>query len=268
MTVHELTDSQLEKLDHVHTNIVKSFLGMQPRGPTPAIIHSSYGLGIPKLSDIYVESHSLAYAGCMMKADDRVLHAIQSKFSRESQWTRKMAKHGIGKWKENFKIALESCNIHANNAKTKWKHVKAQIKSLLSTQRKEFWSDYIRPLLQQANFLKLIESEQNDLTWRSIIYDMPRGVMSFAVRASIDYLPTFSNLSTWGKRTNTKCKMCNNKETLHHILNNCTTFLNQGRYTYGGIIPPFPPLSTALNLNFRRIPLPLPKSMRTLLAVQ
>ena len=56
--------------------------------------------------------------------------------------------------------------------------------------------------------------------------------MSFAVRASIDFLPTFTNLNTWGKRNNTKCNFCVNKETLHHILNNCSTFLTQGRYTW------------------------------------
>jgi hypothetical protein len=229
MTVHEITDTQLQSLDHLHTNVIKSYLDMQPRGPTPAIIHSPYGLCIPKLSDIYVESHSLAYARCMMKADDRVLHAIRSKASRECLWKRKMAKNGIAKWKENFDIAIKSC---ANKAQTKWRNVKEHIKSLLTTQRKEFWTDYVLPLIQQGNMLKLIESEQSDLTWRSIIYDMPRGVMSFAVRASIDFLPTFNNLSTWGKRTNTKCNFCNNKETLHHILNNCTTFLTQGRYTW------------------------------------
>jgi hypothetical protein len=139
-----------------------------------------------------------------------------------------MAKNGIGKWKENFDIATESC---ANEIKSKW-NVKEQIKSLIITQRKDFWREYILPLVQQGNLLKLIESEHSDLTWRSIIYDLPRGVMSFAVRASIDFLPTFTNLRTWGKRTNTKCNFCSNKETLHHVLNNCSTFLTQGRYTW------------------------------------
>ena len=80
--------------------------------------------------------------------------------------------------------------------------------------------------------LKLIHLENMDLTWKSIIFDLPRGVLSFAVRSSIDYLPTFSNLRTWGKRSQTKCKLCGNYETLLHVLNNCTVSLNQGRYTW------------------------------------
>lgn len=59
-----------------------------------------------------------------------------------------------------------------------------------------------------------------------------QGVLSFAVRSAIDYLPTFSNLKTWGKRTQSKCKLCSNHETLLHTLNNCSISLNQGRYTW------------------------------------
>ena len=74
LTVHELT--QLDKLDHMHTNTIKAFLGLPPRGPTPAIIHSPDGLGFPRISDLYLESHTLAYARCEVKADDRVVHAL------------------------------------------------------------------------------------------------------------------------------------------------------------------------------------------------
>ena len=34
LTVHELTDTQLEKLDHFHTNAIKGFLGLPSKGPT------------------------------------------------------------------------------------------------------------------------------------------------------------------------------------------------------------------------------------------
>ena len=39
-------------------------------------------------------------------------------------------------------------------------------------------------------------------------------------------------LVAWGKRINTKCALCGNKETLQHVLNNCKTMLDQGRYTW------------------------------------
>ena len=60
-----------------------------------------------------------------------------------------------------------------------------------------------------------------------------KGVLSFAVRSAIDYLPT---LKTWrlGEKETTLnvLKLCGNHETLLHVLNNCSTSLNQGRYTW------------------------------------
>ena len=141
MTVHELTDSQLDLLDHLHTNTIKAFLGLSSRGPTPAIIRSPNGLAIPRLSDVYVDSHTLAFARCIMKADKRVLHASRSKQSREGQWNRKMVKHGVVRWKENFEIAKEAADS------SKWEKVKKNIKDLLFTQRSAFWKNYIHPLI-------------------------------------------------------------------------------------------------------------------------
>ena len=89
LTVHELTDTQLEKLDHFHTNTIKAMLSLSSKGQTPAVIHSPDGLNIPRFSDIYMESHTLAYARCMVKADSRVVHALKCKVARESKWKRK-----------------------------------------------------------------------------------------------------------------------------------------------------------------------------------
>ena len=110
--------------------------------------------------------------------------------------------------------------------------IKRNIKQTLKDDNFEQWRDYVRPLLVQGNVLKLIEAEKSDLTWKSMIYNLPRNVLSFAVRSCIDFLPTFTNLRTWGKRVNVKCKLCNNNQTLLHVLNNCQTVLQQGRYTW------------------------------------
>ena len=52
--------------------------------------------------------------------------------------------------------------------------------------------------------------------------------------SAVDWLSPhlFSTLTTWGKRSQTKCKLCGNYETLLHVLNNCTVSLNQGRYIW------------------------------------
>ena len=230
LTVHELTDTQLDKLDHVHTNTIKAFLGMPPQGPTPAILNSPDGLGFPRLSELYVESHTMAYARCMVKADSRVLHALKSKLDREAKWKRKKTRYGSTIWKNNYDQATD--RFSDNIESSRWSAIKQSVKESVTQNRTVFWRDYIKPLVQQGNLLKLVQLKKSDLTWKSIIYDLPRGVLSFAVRSSIDYLPTFNNLKTWGKRTQTKCKLCGNHETLNHVLNHCSVPLNQGRYTW------------------------------------
>lgn len=74
--------------------------------------------------------------------------------------------------------------------------------------------------------------ERSDYLWKSYIYNLPKGVMKFMLNAFLDTLPTKNNLSRWGKRLNTKCSLCGNKETLQHVLNNCKLMLDQGRYTW------------------------------------
>ncbi len=74
--------------------------------------------------------------------------------------------------------------------------------------------------------------ENSDLEWKSYMYNLPKGVLSFATRACIDVLPTGDNLKKWGKKVSEECSLCGNNETLHHTLNFCPTSLAQGRYTF------------------------------------
>ena len=162
----------------------------------------------------------------MTLADNRTKNALQSKFERQSQWTTKMAHNGIKVWDSVYNEAITA----ESESVSKWTKIKKTIQDILTQKRSDYWRDYIRPLIQQGRLLEFISIEQSDLTWRSIIYNLPKGVLSFAVRSSIDFLPTLSNLKCWGKRTNTHCQLCKNHESLCHVLNNCSVSLNQGRH--------------------------------------
>ena len=83
-------------------------------------------------------------------------------------------------------------------------------------------------IIVQGQFVELLSMQDEDLTWKGIIYNLPHRVLSFAVRAAIDALPTFRNLQRWGKRMNGRCVLCGNSQTLHHVLSGCKTMLNQG----------------------------------------
>ena len=84
----------------------------------------------------------------------------------------------------------------------------------------------------QGDYLALIMEEGGSITWKSYMWDIPQGVLKFALNAGVNTLPSLDNLKRWGKRVSDRCSFCGNVETLAHILSNCSTALTQGRYTW------------------------------------
>ena len=70
------------------------------------------------------------------------------------------------------------------------------------------WQNHIKSLTVQGRFLDILNLENTHLTWRSYIYDLPRGILQFAINASIDTLATNANLKRWSKRKNALCHLC------------------------------------------------------------
>ncbi len=64
------------------------------------------------------------------------------------------------------------------------------------------------------------------------MFNLPRNTVKFLLNSIIDTLPTNSNLMRWGNRSNSKCELCSHHDTLLHTLNNCSSMLKDGRYTW------------------------------------
>ena len=84
----------------------------------------------------------------------------------------------------------------------------------------------------QGDFANLLIAENENVTWQSVIKNVPRGIMSFALNSVTNTLPSPDNLKRWGKRVVSKCPLCQNTGTLEHILNFCPVALTQKRYNY------------------------------------
>ena len=56
-----------------------------------------------------------------------------------------------------------------------------------------------------------------------------KGVLAFALKASLKGLNTPDNLKRWGAKKLDKCQICGNFGNLEHVLNWCSVALNQGR---------------------------------------
>jgi hypothetical protein len=101
-------------------------------------------------------------------------------------------------------------------------------------EKDEAWAARIRGYTMQGNFFALLQTKNESITWKLYMWDLPRGVLKFAVNSSIDMLPTFTSLRRWGKRTSVNCQLCGNmvKQTLFHVLVHCKHILDQGRLTW------------------------------------
>jgi len=77
------------------------------------------------------------------------------------------------------------------------------------------------------------ELHKTEITeWCNHITTLTPSIANFARKAQIRCLATNANLQKWGKRDDDKCPWCAQRETDRHVLSNCTTSLNEGRYTW------------------------------------
>ena len=168
-----------------------------------------------------------------MKGDRCVNHALNSRVERESAWTKKSstvceAKKLYDKNISQNKISEPTTESESDKRILIYKAKKAMNQSL-KEETLATWNNKVKKLTLQGEFLNLLIEEQTNVTWQSICNNIPKGVLSFALKASVNGLNTPDNLKRWGIRKMDKCDICGNYANLEHILNWCNTALSQGR---------------------------------------
>ena len=84
----------------------------------------------------------------------------------------------------------------------------------------------------QGKLFKLVDTNASTI-WAKACQSLPFAQMKFALNASSDTLPHNANLALWRKNEHLSaaCKLCGERQTLCHILNNCEVALELRRYT-------------------------------------
>ena len=238
MSVHQINKSHLESLDLTARKFLKSWLSIPSRGATDASIFHPYMLCVKAPSQLYTEASTNNFILMRLKGDKNVNHALDSRLEREQNWTRKsstvvsankiyLSNLDKGQYVipgEDFTRTERDANI---------KNAKKATKITLKEETLKKWKEKVEKLVMQGDFIKLLEEEQEDVTWKSIANNIPKGVLSFALKASTNSLNSPDNLRRWGKIKLANCALCGNYCTLEHILNFCSVAKNQGRFTWG-----------------------------------
>ena len=79
----------------------------------------------------------------------------------------------------------------------------------------------------QGALLTFLAQEKDDISWQALIYNVPRVVMAWAVRAGTNTLATPDNLALRGVKVDTKIVIDNCGAPCHlgHLLDNCNKSL-------------------------------------------
>ena len=83
--------------------------------------------------------------------------------------------------------------------------LKRKIQRGIQERVNDFWKGRIGRYVMQGDYLALLIEEGDCVTWKSYIWDIPQGVLKFALNAGVNTLPSMDNLKRWGKRVSDRC---------------------------------------------------------------
>jgi hypothetical protein len=112
--------------------------------------------------------------------------------------------------------------------------IRKEVRRVFCEEEDDEWAARVHGYTMQGNLFALLQAESESITWKSHMWNHPHGVLKFALNASFDTLPTFTNLKRWGKRASVNCHLCGNtvKQTLFHVLVCYSHTLDKGRMTW------------------------------------
>ena len=233
MNVHFMHKTHMEALDGIARKYLKTWLRIQKHGVSDAAIFHPYMLSIQAPSQLYKEAHAATHALIRTKGDVNVNHALDSRLERESLWKKKYSTvcEADKKYKEhviNHKIVTPTTETESERNILAQKAKKVMVKSVKEETLLN-WNEKVKKLTFQGDFINLLIEEESNVTWKSFCHNIPKGVLSFALKACVNGLNTPDNLKRWGIKKLGKCDICGNFSNLEHILNWCNTAKDQGR---------------------------------------
>ena len=233
MSVHHIHKTHEDQLDSLARKYLKKWYNIQKNGVTDISIFHPYLLVIKAPSQVYNEAHASTYSMIRLKGDKVVNQALDSRLERESLWVKKSST--VVKADSVFQKGITNQRftqptVESESKKTKIiNKAKREVKKTIQEETTTIWNNKVKKLTFQGEFASLLIEEETNVTWKSMINNTPKGVMSFAIKASVNGLPTPDNLKRWGAKKLDKCQLCGNFGNLEHILNWCKTSLNDGR---------------------------------------
>ena len=151
-----------------------------------------------------------------------------TKFVQCQTVTRNVLKSSTNK---DIQTLWKSTSISTNLRYDRYNDTKQVLKAFRSDQEDRSKSH----LVSQGSFFSSVTSYSSpkfNSIWSSAQSNLPKNIFNFTVRYINNTLPTKKNLSTWGLSSSSDSSFCLMTESFFHIVAGCSTYLNEGRYTW------------------------------------
>jgi len=132
---------------------------------------------------------------------------------------------------------LISCPSYRAEKKQANENSCPSISSVVAAKRKlhaQQQNDKHKKLLEEKVWQGSIvrKSVSEDTAWNSAIFCLPPSLVKFGVNAIINTLPSRNNLKRWKLISDDACPLCQNGQTIQHVLSFCKPALVSGRFTW------------------------------------
>ena len=220
LAVNNISPSTIANLENITTRYVKKWLGL-PRNASRVIFNHPAVINLPP----FRVTHTIAKISLLINlshsTDPSVLQLCENLLLSQST---------LG----NVGVCEKAKSIHRKlTPSLSKKNQKKQAKFLLLQEEKERCEGALSNLQVQGKFTAITHLEEEASLWRRIMDGLPKGQLSFLLRAGSDTLPSPMNLHRWRLRVSPACPLCHQSPcTTAHILVGCPHALEDGRYTW------------------------------------
>lgn len=165
------------------------------------------GLQLPSPSTLYKKLQYAKAATLMSSRDPLIIHLATFDTLAEASAQRKSFKP--------YQQVVEA--IHANPG-TNQKATAALAKEMVVERETQTHLDLCRSLLVQGQTARQFQDRSAEL-WSQVVLALPDHAMRFALNLVTVTLPHNSNLNLWGKVPSPGSQLCQERQTLRHLLN-------------------------------------------------
>lgn len=229
LSIASLPISWIEsKLDSLATKFLKKWVGLAHSAATSRLFLSSRNCGLdlpqPSVSFKNLQTSRLLR---FTRSKDTCLRAL-AKTKVEKDCAMQSSRFTPGRYLRKLEVDQESCFKDSSISDKLLKLEVRHIKKSISLEHENHHIEHLHALPVQGKCLSW--SDVDTIEWSNLIRQLPDEQFKFIMNAIQNTLPTRTNLHLWKKSSSHLCPLCNQPQSLCHVLNACPVLLQSGAY--------------------------------------